>query len=219
MKTIGISKAETSIFVEYIQNYINDSMSGFHEIHAKEIDCTVASFKGLSQKVLKRIINLQIVQKYTTFIETLTVDLNNKICEYFDFEQLEKSSLPYNNNLYHYHLNHKLLSQYDRTDKLSELMEKLINKTIDFTFLHEMQTPILTKFIDSLSVGSLFMSSLGLDSSLLRNRHKEELSKMLLGIVKNINIRTNNFLSKQYALLIYQIAQENQDIFCNEQAI
>jgi hypothetical protein len=219
MNTFEIRKVEASIFVEYIQNYINDSLSGFHEKHAREIDSSVISFNALSPKALKKLVDFQVVQPYTAFVGNLATDLNLKICEYFGLEPNQFFTLSFDNNIYRYNPNGRLISEYDKTEKLSGLMEKLINKTLDFTCLNQMETPIVKKFVDPLSVGSLFMCCLGLDSSIQREKSRNELCKTLKGIGKNISIRAKNFLSKQYATLIYQLIEENQEIFYDEQAI
>lgn len=221
MKTIGISTIEASIYVEYIQNYISDTFSKFQEKCALEIQRTSSdiNFNALSPKALKQMVNIKIVQPYTTLIEELTKDIDNSLYEYFEIIQGQFSIQPVDDHIYDYHINNKLIKEYENTEKISVLIEKLINKTLDFTCLDQMQTPLIKKFVDPISVGSLFMSSLGLDSSILRSGYKEGLCKTLKGISKNINIRAKNSLLKQYTALIYQIIDDNQVIYTNEQAV
>lgn len=221
MKPIGLSKIEVSIYVEYIQNYINDSLSGFHEKCAGEIkrNSSVKAFNALSRNALMNMTYSQVVQPYVVFIENLVIDINNKLCEHFDLEQSEISTLSFDGHIYDYHLNCELIREYGKTEKLSMSMEKLINKTLDFTCLNQMQAPVIEKIIDSLSFGSLFMSIFGLDSSIHRAENKLELCKVLKGIGKNINIRVGNLLKKQYAALIYQFMENDQEDFSYEQVI
>lgn len=210
MMTIGINKIEANKYIEYIQNYISDSLSEFQENYVKEIENTVYRIKlnSLTDKALKQIVDIEIVSPYISFAEKLTKDLDEKICEYFDFEENEFTTQPMDCSIYSYKLNSKLFKEYERTENLSGVMEKLINKTIDFAFLDKVKTPYLRKFIDPLSVGSLFMSSLGLDGNNRRIKHKEELCKILKGISKNIILRTRKSLLIDYSKLIYQIMDE-----------
>lgn len=220
MKAIGISKIETSIFIEYIRNYISDSLSEFHDNCSRTIERTSSGINlSAFKRDFNRIVSMQIVQPYTAFIEQLTSDINRKLCEYFGLEQGDLIIQPLDCHIYEYRIDCNLVEEYGKTEMLSRIMEKLINKTLDFTCLDQMKNPVIKTFIDPLSVGSLFMSSLGLDSSILRERHRQEFCKVLKGIGKNISIRIGNHFLKQYTNLIYQIMEENQEVSSYEQAI
>lgn len=211
MKPKEISMIEASIYVEYIQNHIIDSFSKFHQKCVKEIEHTSSEiYYNASQKALQQMVNLQIVQPYTAFLDNLTNDINMQLSEYFGLNQGEVSIQPVEYSIYDYNLNYNLIEEYTKTKKLSELMEKLISKTINFTCLDHIQTPIIKNIISSLSVGSIFMSFFGLDSNAHKAALKQELCNVLKGIGKNINVRYKTLFLKQYSFLIYQIMEHIQ---------
>jgi len=217
---INRSEREASIYVEFIQNYIDDSLSLFHEKCAEDIEYAFSKVKlnALYERELNQMVSSQILQSYTAFIDKLTNDINNQLCKYFNLED-GFFTKPDRYDIYRYHIDFIVLKEFYNTEIISDAAEKLINKTLDFTCLDKIHTSAVKKFVDPLSVGGLFLSSLGLDSSTHRDRKRQQIYKVFKGISKNINIRTKKVLIKQYSELIYHIVEQNQKISLFQQAI
>jgi hypothetical protein len=218
---INRSEREASIYVEFIQNYINESLSLFHEKCSKDIEYALSKVKlnTLTKRELNQIVSSLIVQPYSAFIEKFTNDINNRLCDYFHPEQDEFSPQSGIFDIYGHHIDFIVLKEFYNTEIISDVAEKLINKTLDFTCLDKIHNSAVKKFVDPLSIGGLFLSSLGLDSSLHRDRQRQQIYKVFKGISKNINIRTKKILIRQYSEIIYNMAEQSQQISLFQQAI
>ncbi len=221
MKPLALNRIEASIFAEYIRNFIIESLSEFYKKCSGDIELACASLKPCqsSGRNTDHMAEALLVQPFEAFIDVLAADINAKIAGYFSLAPYEVNAPPVDCSLYDYCLNRKSAAERGRTIAMSDLMVKLIDKTLDFAITDRLQLPAHNKkIIDSLSIGGLFMSSLGLDGHTLRSMRIRELCRVLKGIGKNFCMRAGKYMINHYAALICRIAEEGQGISYFEQA-
>lgn len=221
MKTLALNRIETSIFTEYIRNFIIESLSEFYNKCSGDIALACSSLKPCqsSGRNADHMAEALLVQPFKAFIDGLAGEINAKIAGYFGLAPCEVNAPPVDCRLYDYRPNCKSAAERGRTIALSDLVAKLMDKTLDFALTDRLQLPAhYKKTIASLSIGGLFMSSLGLDGHTLRGMRIRELCRVLKGIGKNFCTRTGKYMINHYTALIGQIAEEGQETSYFDQA-
>jgi hypothetical protein len=203
----------TSIFVEFIRNYIIESITEYRDKIDSNIEFSISKFKLnlFHKREMESVINNQILNPYEKHLTELTTNINSKIMEYFEVCDSAILKHPVSENIFNYSANHKLVEEYNRTEKLTETTIKLINKTLDYTLLNCINMPLLKKFTDALSIGDIILSYFNYDLKIYKKRHKDILINTVAGINKNISIRIQNVLLQHYSPLIYDIAEEMEN--------
>ncbi|MCX7842143.1 MAG: hypothetical protein N2489_03610 [Clostridia bacterium] len=206
----NVKKVNTETFAEHLQNYIRDSMFSISLSNAEVLGKELSKLRmdNLSLNKLDEIVVFKIVSVLRKHISKLEQDLTKLIAQWFEIDEVEITKAGIPDKSFSYEINTGLIKEFALTRRYSQVMEKLIDKTIDISVPGLNRFPSAKKFILKTSPGELAMTWLGMDSSGHKSRQRSQLLNMLIGVNANIALRLENILIKHYTCTIYNLEQQ-----------
>lgn len=215
IQAVDIENVETSILVEYIHNYILESVNKLND----DIDYMVEMLPRITVNDVNKVFYSYIVKPYKELWQDLGNNVAHKIINHFDLNVSDVMLPESDDSVYLGNFNFSLMEEYVGTERISEVVEKLTEKALDVSVLSRMGRPLIRKAIDSTSPGSNLLKLSSFDADNHRSRHSQEILKILKGISKNISTRMKNRLIRYYTEYVYNIAEEEQINRAYEQVI
>lgn len=199
-----ITDMNINVFVEYIQNYIKDNIMIIYENIQKNITKHLKCW--IYEKNLEAFMEQKIIKVYKHFTEKLSLDMNHKIKKYFNIKEIKLHNDVLKEIIYAYEINDDLMKEQNKTQKISEAMEKLVEKTIDLTLL-KCNNEYMKILYDKMDIKGRLVGSIKGNGKMYKARYIKELNGRINGINKNISVRIENELLRFYTRQIYHLEE------------